>query len=278
MPAFDKILHSNIIGLVWKKVIQKLRDGKLMQLMTLKPIQVYDEQMPYELDGAHMEVDIDAHLENLIQKPIQRAFDLLSMDFKSAEENKILSYSIAVDANVKMDYQNMGIYLKNQFANEEFRILEDKIGLTFYDFKLNKKNHQLEIIIPMHINARYGKLNYDGDAEIFARGNIVYEPTNNLVKIIDISYVATSEKFLLRMVNMYYYKDIVTALEEFLQFDIKNELDEGLVLLKKEVNEYNDEITFLSGEVSALRLNYIQLLQDGAHANFHVGGRIRLLS
>lgn len=278
MPAFDRILHSDIIGLVWRKVLQKLRDGKLLQLMTLKPIQVYNEQMPFELDGAHMNVDISAHLENLIQKPIQRAFDLLSMDFKSAEDNKILSYSISVDANVKMDYENMAIYLKNQFANHEYRILDDKIGLTFYDFKLQKKNHQLEIIIPMHINARYRKLNYNGDAEIFARGNIVYEPTNTLVKIIDISYVATSDKFLLRMANMIYYKDIIEALEEFLQFDIKEELEEGMVKLKSEVDEYNHELTLLSGEVSALRLNYIQLLENGAHANFHVDGRIRLLS
>lgn len=278
MPAFDKILHSNIIGLVWKKVFQKLKDGKLIQLMTLKPIQVYDEQMPYELEGAHMVVDIDAHLENLIQKPFQRAFDILSMDFKSAEHNKILSYSIAVDAHVKMDYNNMAVYLRNQYANEEFRILEDRIGLTFHDFKLSKKNHQLEIIIPMHINARYGKFNYDGDAEIFARGNIVYEPTNHLIKIVDISYVATSEKFILRMVNMFYYKDIVTALEEFLQFDIKGELEEGLELLKKEVEEYNEELALLSGEVSNLKLNYVQLVDEGAHANFRVDGRVRLLS
>lgn len=278
MPAFDRILHSNIIGLVWKKVFQKLLDGKLLQLMTLKPIQVYNEQMPFELDGAHMDVDITAHLENLIQKPIQRAFDLLSMDFKSADSNKILSYSISVDANVKMDYENMAIYLKNQFANNEYRILDDRIGLTFHDFKLQKKNHQLEVIVPMHINARYKKFNYDGDAEVFARGNIVYEPNNTLVKIIDISYVATSDKFLLRLANLIYYKDIVEALEEFLQFDIKDELEEGMVKLKSEVDEYNEELTLLSGEVTALRLNYIQLLEEGAHANFHVDGRVKLLS
>lgn len=278
MPAFNRILHSDIIGLVWKKVFQRLRDGKLIQLMTLKPIQVYNDKMPYDLDGAHLDVDIDARLENLIQKPIQRAFDILSMDFKSAENNKIFSYSIAVDANVKMDYHNMAIYLKNQFAHHQYWILDDKVGLTFHDFILSKKNNQLEVIIPMHIHARYRRFNYQGEAEVFARGNIVYDPINTLIKIVDISYVATSDKLLLRMANMMYYKDIVNALEEFLQFDIKDELEDGLQLLKKEVEEYNQELTLLSGEVSNLRLNYIELLDEGAHAHFQLDGRVRLLS
>lgn len=277
MPAFDRILHSDIIGLVWKKILLRIRDGKLMQLMTLKPIQVYKDKMPYDLEGAHLDVDIDAHIENLIQKPIQRAFDILSMDFKSMDKN-ILSYGISVDVDVKMDYKNMGIYLSKQFADQQFWILDDHIGLTFHDFKLNMKNRQLEVIIPLRIDAQYKKLNYNGEAEIFARGNIVYDPVNTLIKVKDISYVATSDKWILRMANLLYYKEIVNALEEFLQFDIKDELFEGLDLLKKEVENYNRELTLLSGKVSALTLNHVNLSPEGGNANFHVEGRVKLLS
>lgn len=276
MPALDRILHSEIIGLAWKKILLRLRDGKLMQLMTLKPIQVFDEEMPYVLDGAQMKVDIDAHLENFIQKPIQRAFDILSMDFKSS--GAMLSYNISVDVNVRMDYQNMSIYLNNQFANKQYWILDDKIGLLFHEFKLNMKNKQLEVIVPMTIDARYKKLNYSGEAEVFARANIIYDPLNMRIKITDISYVATSEKWILRLVNLFYYKEIVAALEEFLQFDIQDELNEGLELLQKEVERYNDEFTLLSGKASALKLNKIDIHPEGAAANLHIDGRVKLLS
>lgn len=275
MPAFDKILHSDIIGEVWKKVLLRLRESRMQHLLTLKPIQVYNETMPYDLDGTHLDVDINASIENIIQKPIQRAFDFLALDFKSAEKD-LFSLNVSVDVDVRLDYKNIGLYLDKQYAHQEYWILEDRVGLLFESFTLNKKNDQLEVTIPLHINAKYKNFKYSGDAKIFARGNIVYNAFLKKVKVTNISYVATSDKWVLRFVNMIYYKDIVEALEDFLQFNIKGELDEGLALLQKKVEEYNEEYTFLSGEAVDLQLNKINLLQSGGIANLHIDGRVKL--
>jgi hypothetical protein len=277
MPALDRILSSDLIIEIWKKIILNIKDGKLVQLMTLKPIEVYDETIPYEIDGAELKADVQAHLENLIQKPIQRAFDFLSFDFKNMDKN-LFSYKISVEANVCMDYKNMSIYLSHQFSNKQYWILDDRIGLLFSDFKLSMKNNQLEVIVPLRIDAKYKMLNYNGSADVFARGNIVYDPVSMIIKITDISYVATSDKFILRMVNLIYYQDIIQALEGFMQFDIRDELNDGLVLLKKEVLKYDEEISLVSGEVNVLTLNQLWLLPDGAKANLGIEGRIKLMS
>ena len=156
--------------------------------------------------------------------------------------------------------------------------MDDKIGLLFSDFKMSMKNNQLEVIVPMRIDAKYKKLHYDGHADVFARGNIVYDPVSMIIKITDISYVATSEKFILRMVNILYYQDIVQALEDFMQFEIRDEMNDGLVLLKKEVLKYDEEIKLVSGEVKTLKLNQLWLLPEGAKANLQIEGKIKLLS
>ncbi len=277
MPALNKILTSDIISEIWKSIILRIKDGKIVQLMTLKPIEVYDETMPYEIDGADLKVDVKAYLENLLQKPIQRAFDFLSLDFKNMDKS-LFSYNINVKADVCMDYKNLGIYLKKQFADKQYWILDDRIGLLFQDFKLSLKNNQLEVIVPMRIDAKYKALHYDGHADVFARGNIVYDPVSTIIKITNISYVATSEKFILRMVNLMYYNDIIQALEDFMQFNIQPELDEGLERLRKEVKKYDEEIKFVSGKVDILKLNRLELLPEGGKGYLQLKGRIKLLS
>ncbi|MCO5232366.1 MAG: DUF4403 family protein [Chitinophagales bacterium] len=275
MPAFDKILHSDIIGEVWRAVLLRIKDGKVKQLMTLNPIQVYNETMSYKLDKTHLDIDINASVENIIQKPIQRAFDFLSLDFKSAEKN-MFSLNVSVDVDVRMDYKNIGLYLDKQYAHQEYWILDNRVGLLFDHFILKMKNGLLEVEMPIHIKARYKNLNYAGDAMVFARGSIVYHPFLKTVKVTDISYVASSEKWILRLINMIYYKDIVAALEDFMQFNITQELDEGLALLQKKVDEHNEEYNFIVGEANNLQLNRIQLLQDGGIASLHIDGMVKL--
>ena len=63
-----------------------------------------------------------------------------------------------------------------------------------------------------------------------------------------------------------------------MQFDIRDELNDGLVLLKKEVLKYDEEISLVSGEVNVLTLNQLWLLPDGAKANLGIEGRIKLMS
>ncbi len=276
MAAVDKILDSGVIALIWKKIFQSMSDGKLYQLVTLKPIDVYQDVMSYELEGAHMDIDITAHLENVFQKPLKRAIDFISNDFRQGKYN-FLTYKINVDVDVRMDYPNMSRYLNNQYAGQQYWILDDRIGLYFKEFRLSMKNNQLHVEIPIKLEAKYKKLDYNGEAELFARGNIRYNPFSKKIRITDISYVATSDKWILRMVNLIYYKDIVEALEGFLQFDIQDELDDGLKMLREEVEEYNEELSLISGEAADLNLEWIQLRPEGAVAKFNIHGNVKLL-
>lgn len=276
MAAIDRILGSGMLSEIWKLIFQRLSEGKIVQLVTLQPIEVYNGSMTHDIDGAHMDIDIVAHVENAIQKPLKHALDLFTLDFKQ-KKYQFLTYKINVDVDVKMDFLNIGTYLNHQFAQKQYWVYDDQIGLFFKEFKLSMKNNQLQVESPMLLEGKYKKLEYKGEAEVFARGNVVYNPYSKKIKITNISYVATSEKWLLRMVSLIYYNSIIEAMEDFLQFDIQDELNDGLKMLQDEVQEFDDELPLISGEAKTLNLDWIQLHDTGATARFNIKGNVKLL-
>ena len=276
MPAFERILDSDLISQIWREVIHQIKAGRFTQLITLKPIEVYQGTIPYEIEGAKMDVDIQAHLENLIQRRLQKTIDFLALDFKSAGDG-ILTFNVGVDVQVKMNFQNMAVYLNGQYANEQYWILDNHIGLLFHEFRLSMKSNRLHCFIPMRINARYNRFKYQGHADVFARGDIDFNPITNMIKIKDISYAASSDKFILRLANMIYYRDIVEALEDFLQFNVSKELEDGFAMLQKEVERYNEEYALISGEAISLKLNRIDIHPNGGTARLHIDGLVKLL-
>jgi hypothetical protein len=276
MSAFDRLLNTEILGDAWKQILQRFRQGQLGQLMSMQPIEVYNATLPYELDGAHMNVEFKAYVENVLQKRFKNAVSLLSLDFSSLGSS-VLNYNCNVTVKVNMDYANMGKYLRDQFGNRPFDLFDGQVRLTFYDFRAAFNGQLLEVEIPMRIDARYKALKFSDQPSIVAKGKIKYQPSSYLVSIVDISYTIHSGGWLLQGVNLIYYQQIVAALEDFMQFNIKDELTDGLNLAREKISEYDQEVAFVSGEIDTLELERIEMHPDRGVGVFLAEGKIKLM-
>lgn len=276
MPAFDRLLSTDILGDAWKQILTRFSEGRLGQLMTLKPIEVYNAVLPYELDGAKLEVELKAYVENVLQKRFKNAVSILSLDF-SGLGSDVLNYNCHVSVKVSMDYDNMGQYLTDQFANRPYELFDGRVELTLQRFRAWYDGRLLAVEIPLSVVARHKKFSYSGDATILAKGKIRFQPSTHVVSVIDISYTLSQSSRALRVVNLLYYQQIIAALEDFLQFSIRGELDEGLALAKAKIADYEKEVAFVSGEIDSLELERIELNADTGSGVFLAEGRIKLM-
>lgn len=276
MPAFDRLLDSDILSDAWKQVLTKFREGRLAQLMTLKPIEVYNATIPYDLDGAHLEVEFKAFVENILQKRFQNALSFLTLDFGQLGSD-VLHYNCHVTVRVNMDYQNMGNYLNHQYANRTFHLLDNRIELTILNFKLGYADQLITAEIPLRIKANYKKLRHTGLITVLAKGKLKYQPALYKVSVVDISYSTLTKNILLKGTNLIYYSRIIQALEDFMQFNIKEELDNGLKLAKEKLTTFNEETPLVQGEMDTLELERIELLDEKASGVFLAEGKIKII-
>jgi hypothetical protein len=276
MSAFDRLLNTEILGDAWKQILLRFKQGQIGQLMTFKPIEVYNASLPYDLDGAHMDVEFKAYVENVLQKRFKSAVSILSLDF-SGLGTSVLNYNCHVTVKVNMDYANMGKYLRDQFANHPFDLFEGKVSLTFYDFRTSYDGQLLTVEIPMHIDAKYKGFKLSENLSILAKGKIKYKPSSYTVSVEDISYTIKTGSRILQGVNLWYYQQIIAALEDFMQFNIKQELDDGLKLAREKLEEYEDEVAFVSGEIDSLELERIELQPEKGVGVFLAEGKIKLM-
>lgn len=275
MPAFDRLLNSNILGDAWQQILSGFREGRIGQLISMKPIEVYNTTLPYDLDGAHIEVELKAYVENILQKRFQNAISILTFDFSSLGHD-VMNYDCHVSVKVNMDYENMGLYLNQQFANKPFSLFEGKLELTILSFKLNYTDKLVSAEIPLKIKATHKKLKHTGFVTVLAKGKIRYQPALYKISVVDISYVAQTRNVLIKGANLIYYRDVINALEDFLQFNIKDELHHGLQLAQGKIDVYNKETPLVQGEIETLELERIELQEEKATGIFLAEGKIKL--
>lgn len=276
MAAFDRLLNTDILSDAWKQILRKFSEGRLAQLMTLKPIEVYNTTLSHELDGAHLNLDFKAYVENVLQKRLSNAFSLFTLDFNSIGQS-VLNYNCHVSVKVRMDYENMGAYMREQFANQPFELFDGQVTLEFFDFKPSYDGRLLVVKIPMQVTAKYKFFNRTAQLEILAKGKVRYQASTHNISIVDISYTIQTADILVKGVNLAYYPKIIAALEDFMQFNIEGELKNGLELAKGKVQEFSKESSFVSGEIETLELERIVLGKEEGFGVFLAEGKIKLM-
>lgn len=279
MSVFERLMDSNIMGDAWKKVIGSFRGGKLNQLVTMKPIDIYHETHEYEIDTAHISVEINGFVENLLQKRLQNAFQIFNLEFLRVDKsNERLSYHCHVILTAKVDYENAGNYLNFHFANKEYRLFEDRMALTFLEFKPKVVNRKVYMEIPMRASWKTaGIFTLRANIIVHATGIIRFEPTNHNVLVTEIDFIYTSKNVLLPFVNYIYHKDIIDALENFLQFDIKEDLEKAMSKAQEQLDKFSEETPLISGYLEHLEMERIDLKDNVAEAIFLAEGKIQLM-
>ena len=77
MAIFESILGHNVFYEFWKQVQEYLfSKSRIFQLVTFKPIEIYNEKIELEVDTAKIKLHIRSSIENLMQRGIDRTLDL----------------------------------------------------------------------------------------------------------------------------------------------------------------------------------------------------------
>jgi hypothetical protein len=91
MTIFERVLGGNIFYDFWTQVQHYLfSEKRLVQLLTLKPIEIYKTETELEIDEAKIKLYIKSTLENLVQRRIERTLNMLSLNVLKNQDNLLL--------------------------------------------------------------------------------------------------------------------------------------------------------------------------------------------
>ena len=81
MTIFERVLGGNIFFDFWKQLQQYIfSEGRFIQLITLQPIEIYKTETELEIDTAKVKLYIKSNVENLMQRRIESAINLLTIN------------------------------------------------------------------------------------------------------------------------------------------------------------------------------------------------------
>jgi hypothetical protein len=181
MNIFERVIQGSVFGDVWHQVQQYLfNEKRWIQLLSLKPIEIYTTKTDIELDGAKVDLDIKAFIENIVQKRISNARNYLSLGFLSWKSNR-QTYNFKVIVKAKTDYKSIGNFFTHHFANKKYDIEENVYAISLKEFIVKNKGTKVQIEVPFTIFAKrwYLKKQYEGNA-IFLCSIIFNDPNYSI--------------------------------------------------------------------------------------------------
>ena len=133
MTIFERVLGGNLFFDFWKQLQQYIfSEGRLIQLITLQPIEIYKTDTELEIDTAKVKLSIKSNVENLVQRRIDRALNLLTLN-RAENDAKSFAYDFDVIIKAQMAYEEVSRFFNFHFAKQpriELSLLRDpqKIG------------------------------------------------------------------------------------------------------------------------------------------------------
>jgi hypothetical protein len=215
MNIFERVIQGSVFGDVWHQVQQYLfNEKRWIQLLSLKPIEIYTTKTDIELDGAKVDLDIKAFIENIVQKRISNARNYLSLGFLSWKTNR-QTYNFKVIVKAKTDYKSIGNFFTHHFANKKYDIEENVYAISLKEFIVQNKGTKVQIEIPFTIYAKrwYLKKQYEGKAIFLC--SIIFNDPNYSIRTRNLSYTIESKSMLLKWIDKLYHKQILDFLNTF---------------------------------------------------------------
>ena len=136
MSFIDKIIGGNIFIDFWSQVQQYIfSSGRLRQLITLKPIEIYSADTALEIDTATVQLSIHSTIENLVQRRIERTINLLTLNLGENEKN-LAAYNFDIDIKAFMPYEEV-----DKFFNKIFSFKDSFLLFFLSNFSFSFKNN-----------------------------------------------------------------------------------------------------------------------------------------
>jgi hypothetical protein len=273
MSVLEKLLTPDIVVEAFKQLRERLFSNKLRQLVSGKPIEIYEGSTEIEIDTAKIQLQFKSYIENLINKRINRALDFLSFSYSSKSQD----YKFQVSIRALLDFNNIRNFLMFNFSNKDFLLLEDKVSLNIKDFKLEEKSGKIYASVEFTSKYLHKYITINGNATLHASGTIKYDSKKFVVSTQDLDYHLETKNFIIKYIDYKYHKELLQALKGLLTVDIEEELFNAKVAAQELLNDYQSQRKWISGVIHTLDVDRLNIKPEGLRALFIAEGQLQLL-
>ena len=276
MASFNKYLSREVIGRAWQQILKALvsDEGRLKQLFTLKPIELYDGNTSFKVSDATIKMEIKSYLENIIKKRVKSGGSFLPFNWGTQKAN---TYKFNVVVHGKMDYENIEIWVRNNFKDELYSFHDGRYHLKLRDVKrISRQDNKLLFELDLVGSIRIWFLRIKQKSTLTIELNPVYDPKDYIIRVKDLDYEFNTANILLKVFDKYYHEEFLEFLEEVIEIPIKEDLFAARILAQEEMNRHQKEGKLsLNGFLNDLELERINVEKRGLEAVFLAQGNIQ---
>ncbi|MEN9448705.1 MAG: hypothetical protein RJA25_1995 [Bacteroidota bacterium] len=278
MSFIDKIIGGNIFIDFWSQVQQYIfSSGRLRQLITLKPIEIYSADTALEIDTATVQLSIHSTIENLVQRRIERTINLLTLNLGENEKN-LAAYNFDIDIKAFMPYEEVDKFFNKIFANETYPIEENKYYIRIDDFSFSNEGEKAIVLVQFAIKSARWFWKKEMKGSVILKGYLKYDTVECVIKTRNLHYELKTNSWMLELVDQFYHHEIIDFLSDFIQYNFKEELLLAREQAQEQITSFQSQASWLKGSINDLELENITLHPDGPRAAFLAKGKISLIN
>jgi hypothetical protein len=278
MASFNNYISKEVVGRAWQQIQKSLisDDGRLKQLFSLKPIDLYDTSTSLQVSGATVKMEIKSYLENLLKKRVKAESKFWPFSTWGTQES--LKYQFNVVVNGKMDYRNMEIWVRNNFKDKLYSFKNGRYHLKLKEVKqIGERDKKLFLELDLIGSVRFWFLRFRLKSLLTIELNPVYDHKKYILRVKDLEYQFQTANLLMKLFDRHYHHEFKKFLEDFIEISIKEDLFTARIMAQEEMNKYqNDEKMIFNGFLNDLELERLSVEQRGIEAVFHAQGTIQM--
>lgn len=277
MTIFERVLGGTIFYDFWKQVQEYLfSEDRFIQLITLKPIEIYKTETDLEIDTAKVHLSIKSNVENLMQRRIERTINLLTLN-RTENYKDGSAYNFDVVIKAFMTYEDVSRFFNHHFGNQTYTIDENKYYLTVEHFTFSSEGSRVVVHLPFTMNASLWKFKYAMKGTAVLKGFINYHQPKYVVKTRNLNYELETDSSALKWIDHYYHEKLVDFLTQFLQYNFREELFHAKTEAQVQINSLETQTSWISGNINELDLERMTIEPDGVHGVFLAEGKLYLM-
>lgn len=270
-------ISEEILKESWEPILSSfISNKKLKQLLTLKPIEIFEHDLNLDFEGANVQVELKSYVENIIEKRLSNPFHIFDFT-KWLSQKSLPTYKFQVFAIARMDFKNATYYLTKNFANVEYILEEGKYKFTINQIHLGYENKCLFVDLDITGVAKWWKLEKIIEGKLRITGNLRYIADKKMIITKDLDFSIIKSNFIVKQIDKKHHLVFKEMLVEFLRLNISEELFNARIAAQEELNNaQNDPSYFVNGVLNDMQVEKIYSNEKGIRATIVINGRLHL--
>lgn len=276
MAILGQLLSGNLFFDYWKQVREYVfSGGRFMQLITLKPIEIYKSKTELEIDTAKINLSIKSNVENLMQRRIERTINLLTANLSNEEKNTQYNFDIVIKAEAP--YKEADNFFNYHFAKQTYTIEENKYYLYVEQFIFNNSGTKAVVQIPFTVESKRWFLKRKMNGVAILNGSINFHHPMYVIKTRNLRYDLQTNSWILKILDYFYHTQLIDFLNDFLQYNFETDLQLALKEAQGQIDSFQSNSNWINGKIDSLQLERITIENESVQAVFLAQGKLFLI-